>query len=89
MTNPGPHLGGPGVDYAAMQAKGEHGDHDADQRPVADYRSLRAMWGWQRWQPFLLLFIYKYTNEMIIYNCATTGRLDARFRWGQATDPTI
>ena len=39
---------------------GEHGDHDADQRPVADYRSLRAMWGWQWWQPFLLLFIYKY-----------------------------
>jgi hypothetical protein len=26
---------------------------EAGQRPVADYRSLRAMWGWQWWQPFL------------------------------------
>jgi len=46
---------------------GERGGHDADQRPVADYRSLRAMWGWLGWQ------LSKYTNRMIIYNGATTA----------------
>jgi hypothetical protein len=29
-------------------------------------RYLLAMWGWQWWQPFLLLFIYKYTIMMVI-----------------------
>ena len=31
------------------------------------------MWGWQRWQPFLLLFIYKYANYVIIYKGATSA----------------
>ena len=30
--------------------------------PARPMPVLRAMWGWQGWQSFLLLFIYKYTH---------------------------